>query len=319
MFNDTRGYGHYGCDLVMSRLTSLLEHRAIKPVYFWPVRKDWRPHAARIPAFPDIHAVIVNGEGSIHRPTSRKRAVYLSELGRFANESLGVPAFLVNATIHDIDAATADNLRAFERVFVRESGSLRTLERNGIPAAVAPDLCMSLEWNPPPVARAGVLGTDSVFEEVSRRVRSLCRAKGWAFVRMEHKGRLLRRELLRLRHMRSCWEHWFNQRERVFLDEVRSSEFVITGRFHAMVFCLLTRTPFLAIESNTPKISAMLLDVFGNTDRLVALDDLKARVENGPRGFDEGEIAAIDAYVSTGSERVRSMIESVADSIHRGR
>src|SRR5690606_41995494 len=108
----------------MSRLTSLLEYWAITPVYFWPVRKDWRPHAASMPAFPDIHAVIANGEGSIHRPTSRKRAVYLSEWGRFANESRGGPAFLANATIHDIAAATADNLRAFERVFARWGGSL---------------------------------------------------------------------------------------------------------------------------------------------------------------------------------------------------
>ena len=100
-------------------MTSAWSHR---------VGVDWRTFRPNS-AIPAIAGIVVNGEGSIHHSASRPRARYLSQLGNFAHDDLGVPAFLLNATISDIEDDVADELRAFDRIWVRESGSLAELRR----------------------------------------------------------------------------------------------------------------------------------------------------------------------------------------------
>ena len=99
VFNDTRTAGHYGCEIVMQQLVSGLRARRVEPVWFHPVRSDWRERPDAIPRKPEIDAIVVNGEGSIHHSATRPRAVYLSQLAAFAQDTLGVPAYLVNAGI----------------------------------------------------------------------------------------------------------------------------------------------------------------------------------------------------------------------------
>ena len=177
IFNDTGATRHYGCELVMSTLTGGLTAHGMTSAWSHRVGVDWRTFRHEIPRFPAIAGIVVNGEGSIHHSASRPRARYLSQLGNFAHDDLGVPAFLLNATISDIEDDVADELRAFDRIWVRESGSLAELEARAITSKVVPDLTLSTPlksaWR-----RSGICGTDSVLGEVSQAIATLCDRRG---------------------------------------------------------------------------------------------------------------------------------------------
>ncbi len=53
------------------------------------------------------------------------------------------------------------------------------------------------------------------------------------------------------------------------VDTIASSRVVITGRFHAFMACLKTKTRFIAYPGNTPKIDGVL-EWFGNDTALVS-------------------------------------------------
>lgn len=62
--------------------------------------------------------------------------------------------------------------------------------------------------------------------------------------------------------------------QRCYMDKLGQCTLSVTGRFHAVCFALLTRTPFIAVRSNSWKIDALIDDVGLNRDRLVAPEAL---------------------------------------------
>ena len=61
-----------------------------------------------------------------------------------------------------------------------------------------------------------------------------------------------------------------------FMDRLAKAEAVLI-RFHSVFLCLLTKTPVLAVPSNSHKITGLLEDVFGTDSRVIkiaALPDL---------------------------------------------
>ncbi len=51
-----------------------------------------------------------------------------------------------------------------------------------------------------------------------------------------------------------------------YARKLADADFFISGRFHRICYSINVGTPFIAIESNTPKISFMLKDIFGSSD-----------------------------------------------------
>lgn len=104
-----------------------------------------------------------------------------------------------------------------------------------------------------------------------------------------------------------------------FLDRLRSSETVLTGRFHTTTLAIATRTPVLAIESNTPKISAVLTDIFASPERVRPLKeaDLPDYFREVAQGYyySEDELAAIDAYLSHGRTALAGLFKSLASTL----
>jgi polysaccharide pyruvyl transferase WcaK-like protein len=264
IINDTGGTGHYGCDLVMYRLREELARAGISESWSHPVGQDWRPIADDLLQRPAVDVVIVNGEGSIHHAADRPRARYLPEFGQFARTRMGIPAYLINATIVDIDKDVANHLRMFDAIYVRDTGSQRELARFDIPSLVVADLTVGAELA---VAseRRGVCVTDSVVKEAAAQLQATAASNKWTTRRMHAKRKGLR-----------VWESWFRPDPdfREFAQFLSSHELVVTGRFHCATMCIATRTPFIAVESNTPKISWLLDDVFGDRRRILAISDL---------------------------------------------
>lgn len=298
IFNDTRAAKHFGCDLVMHRLISQLADAGIECTRSFPVAEDWRERTD-LPKSGEIDIVIVNGEGSIHHSATRPRAVFLSEISRYAQQ-IGVPSVLLNSTIDEIDRTVADNIDCFDQVYVRENHSQSVLSQFGVASSVVPDLTVMVPYRPSN-GREGICATDNVRIESKREIRARCGRDGWPYRSMVWKG------LTEFDQDPADDARLENALK--FADFLSGHELVVTGRFHTVTLCVATQTPMVAVESNTPKISAFLHDVLGSARRVVT--SLPEDV-SGFRGWTADEDQAIRRFLATSKTAESDMFESIA-------
>ena len=331
IFNDTSVTNHYGCSTVMDNLVRLLRAHDLEPVFFWPVGQDWRPHAESIKKLNCFDAIIVNGEGSIHHSATRPRAEFLSALASFSQDELGIPAYLINATLYENGSAAYEHIRRYNKIYVRETMSQRILKEQGIVSKVVPDLSLSF---PAPdnaqKSRHGVLITDSVIKSVDAVLKGMRSKKGWSYLSMKADrsatlkkiaSKMHKKIRIKEAHEKFNYKKFFTVRadQEKFIRILLGKEFVVTGRFHTVTLCLLTRTPFVALESNTPKISAVLSDVFQSDRRLIPIEMLQKSDGNGLynayASYSTQEQEAIESYLALASEMSDRMISEIADDI----
>lgn len=318
IFNDTRRTSHYGCEIVMETLIANLVERGIEPTFFWPVGADWRGREDVAAALRTVDAVIVNGEGSIHHSARRDRAHYLTEIAAFARTTANIPSFLVNSSLFELEPKIIDNLRHFDAIYLRESRSLAALEGSGIEAAIVPDLTLLTPCPKPTGPRTGMLGTDSVKADLATRLKRLSKARGWDYSRLTHAAFPNRAEHGLREYLRRCakWLHAVltgrNTRNRKrFVAWLATHQLLCTGRFHAVTLALATHTPFLALASNTPKISGLLEDVFGHDSRVVQLSALEAVSNPSAHIFSGTEEVALTDFLESARIRAAAMFDAI--------
>lgn len=322
VINDTSGLGHYGCVAVMSTLRRLLAVNGMEIVWTWPVGKDWRLYADEMPKKGYVDAVIVNGEGTMHHDTDRPQVMALAEVVNLAHEKLGVPAFLVNATLFQNSQALYDLIRRFDRVFVRDEISLEELESFGLTGAVVPDLTFAFAHREHASSRCGIGATDSVHRDISDRLLAISKENGWDFKTMS----ALRRPSLRsarrpgvfLKRLLKSWSQnrgaYLSTPEK-FLEWLTEREVLVTGRFHTVTLCLLTQTPFVALESNTPKISSLLTSALGETSRVINPDSICSIDPTLYAGWSETELLALSRFRDDAKTRIEEMFRTIASDV----
>lgn len=296
--NDTSA-GHVGCRAVMQGLSDVLRRAGMHALHRQPTATPWEDDPAFRAALAKAAVVVVNGEGTIHHANARARA--LARLGPFCRRTAGVPAVLLNATLAANDAALYADIADFDLVYVRDSASAVEAAAFGVPGAkVCPDLSLLRDFGGGgphhPVARTPrVAVTDSVLPRVSGLLEELRRQRGFQPSALRYDSERRRVEV-------EC-----------YADGLRGLDLLVTGRYHAVCFALNTATPFVAIESNTPKISSLLRDVFGSVRRLVSPRDvLSLRVEDHTRWTDD-ERAALAAFRQRRTEGFRALCADLAD------
>lgn len=280
IFNDTSGHRHHGCDLVMRELKSGLASHGIDCIWTEPRGESSLEAAEEALRALAPGIVVVNGEGTIHHTADRPAASHLCRIGGLARR-LGVPSVLLNATVQSVDEASAKALRDFDAVYVRETPSRDELRQFGIEATIVPDLVFRHT-----VAhgreRSGVLGIDSVLPQVSAAIEAHFSAMGWPFRRIK---------ALKL-------GHGVAESIDQFCDLLAAKSLVATGRFHGVALCVVTGTPFVAIESNTHKISGLLRDIFGNADRLMAPEAIPSIRDGESMPWTPAELRAIADFLA---------------------
>ncbi len=305
--NDTGGKGHYGCDLVMARLREELARAGGTEVWSHPVGVDWQPLENELLNRPQVDVVIVNGEGSIHHSATRPRARYLPAMGPFAKNRLNAGTFLINATICDIDQSVADDLKAFDAIFVRDDGSRRALAEYGLTSRVVADLTLGASL-PSADKREGIGVTDSVLGEAAADLAKLAIQNGWNSQVMHDRKRAKSGTT-------SFWSRFgrgkHNDDFGSFARFLSSHKLIVTGRYHTVTMCIATRTPFVALESNTPKISWLLDDVFGNNRRLIEASALQSLSTEQYATWAEQERGAIETAVTAAKTGASEMFREI--------
>ncbi|MFQ5566897.1 MAG: polysaccharide pyruvyl transferase family protein [Paracoccaceae bacterium] len=306
--NNTEAELHHGCWRVMSNIRRALAERGAEVIASHQAGTDWRSDGHFCAALAGADALLVNGEGTIH--SDRPAGLALLALSDEARRA-GCYSALVNFSWAGNSPENASALQDFNLVAARESHSCTELAELGIEVALMADMSLAYPDAPARV-RQGIGWTDSVLSPVARRLHRLARDAGWRHVpiQMPPGGGMFRRRHLAFadfarpaRMFRSlrldlAIHRDAEKRPASYLNSIAGLEGLVTGRFHAVCLAILAGTPFLAIESNTHKISALVADAGLSPERVVEqamVGHLAPDVEVPP--WTKGERSAIDSYV----------------------
>jgi hypothetical protein len=322
--NDTRITSHYGCMLVMENLLALLDKNNVEVIWTWDVSVDWRKHKNEIIKKPTVDAIIVNGEGTIHHSKDRKFAKALAEFAQFSNETLKTPSYLINATLYQNDAQEYKKLKEYRAIYVRDKGSLEDLESFGLFGKYVPDLTFAKNNHQYssllPTQKAVVV--DSAIKEDNPVLRSYAEKNKISFKSMivarPSNAKFLRspRPYVKniIKYIKT--DRKISTAPSTYINYLRDYRLVITGRYHTVSMCLKNKIPFIAIDSNTPKIRYLLADALGQADRNININELDNLDYFQGRVFSDFEIKKMDIFLRSAEEMIDSMMSNIVSDIH---
>jgi hypothetical protein len=277
--------------------------------------------------------VIVNGEGSIHG--NSRAAMRAARIARDLERRKSMPAYLVNATIEGNARALDEALGAFRLRFVRDTRSQQALACAGVAAEVVHDLVLTARHLPQAAGRGSLLATDASDQTTTERLIALARSRSDAQAvtlrappPWPARGSASRRigfEVKRAAARFSGPSPWSLR----YAGAVPSAPFVerlatdaralVCGRYHAACLALRMSLPFVAIEGNTAKTSALLADV-GLEARMTTLEALE---RSGPAfeipAFSVREAECVAQFLANVEARAPDMFRRIAADAHAWR
>lgn len=321
IINDTRPTSHYGCLMVMKNLEALLTRFGAEVVWTWPVGVDWRKRKKHILNLPKVDAIIVNGEGTIHHAPRRWQAQALLEFASFAKGELKVPAYLINSTLYANNVSVLDNLKDYDRIYVRDRSSYDELSNQGVTCELVPDMTFAIDASIKYQPVKALCVVDSVMQSDLSTLKSFSKKNNADYCSMVvarpsnySPWRKTRRFIL------ETLKWFFKERGRTLNPEdfekfLSQYQMIVTGRYHTVTMCLKNRIPFIALESNTPKISFLLKEVFGNSDRVISVKDLRNVNLNSWNSYTKYELRHIEAFINKAKDKNRKMIKEIVDQV----
>jgi polysaccharide pyruvyl transferase WcaK-like protein len=239
--NDYSSINHCGSKLLNANLK-----RALGRLATWrgAIRHDALGDPRSWKAVADCDVLVINGEGNFHGG-NRAKLGQIASLARHAR-GLGKRVALVNTVAARIPDGTP--LDAFDFVSVRESASERCLRDAGYRGelAVVPDATFLDAARPRRRRHERIVVTDCVSDASTAALRGLhadLRRRGIDARFAPFEAGILPRVSARRR-----------------LALFAASMLVVSGRFHANCFAMITDTPVVSIDSNTHKTRALMQD-----------------------------------------------------------
>lgn len=283
IINDTRVTSHYGCMLVMENLLALLAKNGVEVLWTWDVSVDWRKHKNKILKMPKVDAIIVNGEGTIHHSKDRKFAKALAEFAEFSNKILKTPSYLINATLYKNDAIEYLKLKEYRAIYVRDKGSLEELNSFELEGQYVPDLTFAKNKKEYSLLQPkhNVVVVDSAIKQDNPVLLEFANKNGFTFKSMIVARRRNAKFIRSPRpYLKNIIKYLASDRKLstapfTYIQYLRDHRLVITGRYHTVSMCIKNKIPFIAIDSNTPKIRYLLTDALGETDRNIKISELE--------------------------------------------
>lgn len=323
IINDTRVTSHYGCMLVMENLLALLEKNNVEVVWTWDVSVDWRKYESKILQKPKVDAIIVNGEGTIHHSKDRKFAKALAEFAEFSNQVLKTPSYLINATLYKNDAPEYLKLKEYRAIYVRDKGSLEELKAFNLEGQYVPDLTFAKnkteysELQP----RQNVVVVDSAIKQDNPVLKEFAEKDGFPFKSMIVARRRNAKFIRSPRpYVKNILKYLASDRKlstspSTYIQYLRDFRLVITGRYHTVSMCIKNRIPFIAIDSNTPKIRYLLTDALGETKRNIKISELEQINLNNSYEYSDDELEKMGQFIQTAENMIDSMIVHIVTDI----
>lgn len=209
-------------------------------------------------------AVIINGEGTIHH--NYYGAQTLLALAAIATERKK-PTMLINSTIESIDEILIkESLSKISYISVRDNYSKMYLESHLIKCSLHPDAAFSNKYSKfpinhtiPPKEKPSCLISAGIEKSthLASNLIKIAKRNGYEPVYCcldsadDSAYRYCRDNNIKIIHYATIpW--WF------YPDFLNQFDLCISGRHHLNVFCILGKTPFIPLNSNTWKIQGTL-------------------------------------------------------------
>jgi hypothetical protein len=275
--------------------------------------------------------IIINGEGTCHH--ARPHAENLLSVVEHP-VSRGKPVALINALYQENPRDWLRYLEKFSLISPRDSWSAMSLsDLLGESITYLPDLSISEGFTPDlahtprdvvtvgesvlPATTAELIAfTDSCHELVFLPLISTLKGPKPTYPNIL---RPLRRAYANLHkeyfsigrpNVRFC------RNEKEFLRVLASSKVHISGRFHAICFSIVSRTPFFALTSNTWKIEALIDDFGIDSRRIVKAAQIEDILANpGLFDFSDAEMQKIQRaveYTVSGSAKLFDKLQELS-------
>lgn len=328
LMNDTRADRHFGCLRVMRLIEKRLAGQGIEIAGRSPIRNDWENDRAFLDAMGRSDLVVINGEGTFHH--GAQSALRLLKVVDHPARA-GKPVALINTLYQDNPKEWRRYLDKIALVSARDSRSAAEIEAlTGRRTPVVPDMSLSdgMLAAPGGPGRDRILVGDSVSRTLSRTLREIARhSPDTFFLPILTTLKAPRAHWpFPIRQLRETFIHahaaaagaldrkiLFSRTEEEFIAHLLRARLHVTGRFHAVCFCLFTGTPFLAVDSNSWKIAALLDDFGLGRQRLVTVEELRERlVQGGGEDYSDEERAKIEAGLRLCAEKARDLFGEIA-------
>jgi hypothetical protein len=327
LINDTSSANHHGCRRVVATIRSSLAIRGIDIVASSPIGAAWGKDAALEAALRSAHLLVVNGEGTLHHGAPEGERL-LQAVDHAA--ALGKPVALINTIYQDNPSDWARRAKSIALMSTRDRRSWIAAREAGFMADYAPDLSLFDSHDTPETpSRLYVAYGDSVFRDVTQELlRAYRRAEGrklYLPIRTAVKHASTSRPLT-LSQRLDNFRYGLAVRSKMFprldyclprtADEYMASlsmaELYITGRYHAVCFALMTRTPFRAIASNTYKIETLLEEAGLNPARMTTSIDVLAASPPYEWQFSPEERGNVEAFLADARREIDHLFNRVA-------
>ena len=339
LFNDTSYEDHHGCQLVIRQIHRLATEAGISIVQTSPIGHDWEADAYLLDSLNKVDLCIVNGEGTMHDVAPA--AMKLVALARYC-KLLGVPCVLINS-VWQRNPQLIEHARDFQAIFVRDGLSQAELLAYGIEARLVPDLTLTYQPAVGEFSRHGFIVNGSVIRPVQQQMWTLlaepaASSAQYLSIRtippLRIGGGHGRFFFSSLKANIKMWRHWLSSRftrpaaavsskglSRLrwrycelstdgFLRRLSRAQGVVTGRFHMVTLCMVCRTPFMALPSNTHKIEALLAEA-GMPERLCS-SYAEGLGKLASMSFSDAELARLDAFLEGARLSAQQMFADIA-------
>lgn len=326
---DVDGY-HFGCATVMATIFEQLAKRNLRVTGTVKTSVDWRLDHDPLVRAADL--LIINGEGTLHHGTRRGR--WLLEAAQVVIAQGGKVA-LINALWQENPTDWTELVQDIDILACRDTRSAAVLtEATGRDDVyVLGDLSMCNQYKSAEGPRKGVIIGDSIHADITSDLARLAQSLPEAeivpvtstlkFVSPHLKG--LRRKA------RSIYARWKQRRYLArnpkahfvgstadYIQVLRQKELSITGRFHAVCLAVATRTPFLAVDSNSWKIAALIDDIGLSTARRVSNDALsEGKIVGHDFQYTKEELHRIETTLETWRTKADALFDDIAVLIGR--
>lgn len=309
----------------MRNLIAELEAVGIDVLWTFPVSTDWRKHQNSIRKKPKVDAFIVNGEGTIHRANERKFAMALVSLAEFAEKELSTPSYLINSTLHKNPDSAYQLLSHYRAIYVRDQRSLNELNQAGLKGAYVPDLTFAGQGLSLPLGKLKGCVIDSAIKEDTAKLKLYAEQQGFDFrsmiVARPENAKFLRSPRPYVKNV----YRWLSGEYKVstdpdsYIQYLKQHQLVVTGRYHTVTMCIKNEIPFVALESNTPKVNSLLNDVFGHSDRSLTLEQIESSDLSNGLAFSEADTHAMRSFCQSARDNIHSMIADIKADIESPR
>lgn len=332
VLNDTRSEHHHGCSRVMNTIDCYVKKYAYDVSYVslsnnWQKSEDIKCQII----YSDI--LIINGEGTIHH--NSENGLSLVKAASFAKR-YEVKCYLINTTYQGNSTLYAQYLMDFDKIFVRESYSHKELLTLGIESEIVPDLTFAFLTNRNKYTpKSKIIFTDSVKQDVtdalvsrfyqnknitfssifnnnitaSATTRSFQRLKS---IFRNNSAQQLFEKVFKLFSNQKGVNLWQSQLTHMdYAEFLSEAKVVICGRFHAMTICMNHQIPFLAIESNSHKVSGTLKDIGLDLERFLVTPESIDTDSLSCFQLTSTEIGLIDEYAQKSKVQIRQMFDSI--------